>query len=98
MTEQQLHIALENWKKYRQRTDERPYSCWDRDLTEAEMFATRKHVEQVINNPELDWYKAIDHMPSPCPMRVAIRFGCFRYGGMILLQMYNAIQKQNEQA
>ena len=94
MTDHQLTIALENWKRYRQRTDERPTSCWDRDLTEAEMFATRKHVEQVVQNPELDWYEAIEQMPNPCALKVAVRFGTFRYGGMILLQMFKAIQDQ----
>ena len=56
------------------------------------MFATRRHIEAVVQNPELDWFEAIDQMPNPCAMKIAVRFGCFKYGGVILLQMFRAIQ------
>ena len=94
MTEKQLAQALDNWRKYRERSDERPQSCWHRDLTEAEIFATRRHIEQIIQNPELDWYTAIENMPNPCALKVAMHFSCFKLGGAILLQMFKAAQDQ----
>ena len=56
------------------------------------MFATRRHIEAVVQNPELDWFEAIDQMPNPCAMKIALRFSTFKFGGVILLQLYKTIQ------